>query len=624
MAEKVNHGRSKLISSYGGVGSVIDTPDASIIIETFDNWDYPNFFDHEIKKHIILDDRLVNRLRVRFPKLKQLVSIPIEEDGWKTDVQPQANYFPKWFYCPHKGCGRFMQYREWKQRSGKAESFNLQCFNPDCKGEHLEQVRFVLTCDNGHIHDFPWAFWNNRKIVDVENSDSEDSEKESKIQIDFDGGRCCENPDLRYIVSQENTDLSGIHVKCENCKKSATLKGIFSYTQKCSGLKYWNGFKQSQEDRTKSVPDKESCDQRMAVKIKTSNSVYYANALSSLWIPEKQILFLTTEARTEIDAIVNDEDFEPKDLEKFSRRNGIAIEIINQYLDGRIESYIPDIVYRQAEYDYFLNKQQPEDKAIKFRQINVNNTLFGFEKLVKISRLKKITVQTSFTRNQPIDTDSILISDNGYEYTVKRQSVSKNSFETRLLPAIENYGEGILFVLDEKKLKEWEQNDTIKERVKTIQDHAEDSDWQSHKIEAKKLTPRKILIHTLSHLFIREFEYVCGYPMSSLQERLYVSENMNGFLISAYDGTDGYLGGLTKLCNNLDKLQKIITSALQRAKDCSLDPICYENEGQGVAQLNLSACHSCTLVPDTSCEMSNLFLDRRLVIDKDFGYFKYT
>jgi len=63
--------------------------------------------------------------------------------------------------------------------------------------------------------------------------------------------------------------------------------------------------------------------------------------------------------------------------------------------------------------------------------------------------------QTSFTRNEPIDADSILIDpDSGnYQYTVKPQSVSKNSFETRLLPAIENFGEGILFVLDEQKLK---------------------------------------------------------------------------------------------------------------------------------------------------------------------------
>jgi hypothetical protein len=614
MAEKINHGRSKLISSYGGVGSVIDTPDASIIIETFDNWGYPNFCDPEIKKHIILDDRLVNRLRVRFPRLRHLVSIPIEEDNWKTDVQPQANYFPKWFYCPR--CKRFMNLKDWKKHWGTdRQEFDLQCFNPDCKGEHLEQVRFVLTCDDGHIHDLPWIFWNNRKIVDTPENEED---KDTKIQIDFDSGICCENQDLRYIVSRENTDLSGIHIKCENCKKSATLRGVFGYQQKCSGLKYWNGYKDGK-------PYKEECGQKMSVKIKTSNSVYYANTLSSLWIPEKQILQLTTEIRTDIDEIVNQEDYEEKELERYAKRKNIDIELIKQYLDGTEIIYIPDIVYRKAEYEYFIKKEQPENKTIKFRQINVKDTLLGFEKLVKIDRLKKITVQTSFTRNAPIDTDSILIDEEGFgqqKYTVKRQSVSKNSFETRLLPAIENYGEGILFVLDEQKLKEWEKNDVITERIKNMQIHAEDSDWQFHKIEAKKLKPRKILIHTLSHLLIREFEYVCGYPMSSLQERLYVSDNMNGFLISAYDGTDGYLGGLTKLCNNLDKLQKIITSALQRAKDCSLDPICYESEGQGISQLNLAACHSCTLIPDTSCEMSNLFLDRRLVIDEEFGYFK--
>ncbi|MDR2512166.1 MAG: hypothetical protein LBC89_06925, partial [Bacteroidales bacterium] len=457
MAEKINHGRSKMISSYGGVGSIIDTPDASIIIETFDNWGYPNCYDQEIRKHIILDDRLVNRLRTRFPSLKQLVSIPVEEDDWKTEVQPKANYFPKWFYCPR--CHRFMNIKNWKKHWGAGRrEFDLQCFNYDCKGEHLEQVRFVLTCDNGHIHDLPWIFWNNRKIVDVEDSDNDDGEKDSKIQIDF--IKCCDNPDVRYIVSQENTDLSGIHIKCENCKKSATLKGVFGYKQKCIGSKYWNGFKQSQEDRAKIDSDKESCDKLMAVKIKTSNSIYYANTLSSLWIPEKHIQ-LKTDVRTEIDAIVNDKDFEQSDLTKFARRNNIPTEIITQYLDGVDIDYIPDIVYRKAEYDYFLNKQQPENKVIRFRQINVKDQMCGFEKLVKIDRLKKITVQTSFTRNEPIDTDSILIEGEKYTYKVKRQSVSKNSFETRLLPAVENYGEGILFVLDEQKLKQWETNEEI-------------------------------------------------------------------------------------------------------------------------------------------------------------------
>lgn len=38
--DKIKHGRSKLISNYGGVGSLIETQDCSVIIETFDNWQY--------------------------------------------------------------------------------------------------------------------------------------------------------------------------------------------------------------------------------------------------------------------------------------------------------------------------------------------------------------------------------------------------------------------------------------------------------------------------------------------------------------------------------------------------------------------------------------------------------
>ena len=96
---------------------------------------------------------------------------------------------------------------------------------------------------------------------------------------------------------------------------------------------------------------------------------------------------------------------------------------------------------------------------------------------------------------------------------------------------------------------------------------------------------------------------------------------MHGFLISAFDGTDGYLGGLANLCNDLDKLNEIIQSAINRANDCSSDPICMESEGQGVSQLNLAACHSCTLTPEITCELSNLFLDRKLLVNESFGYF---
>jgi len=618
--QKLQHSRSKHISNYGGVGSIIETTDCSIIIETFDNWGYSNL-NEALSKFILKDDRLLQRLKIRFPNLKHLVSIPSYKSYNQSNppiVQPKANYFPKWFYCPH--CHRFAEYAEWKKRwlNARLNFFDPpKCANKDCKESHLEQIRFVSTCADGHIHDLPWAYWNNRLPSDktnIEDNDDETTTKLSGPQLDF-SKKCCENQSLKYKISRETTELSGIWIECENCKKKANLKGIFNYEQKCLGKKYWLG-------QTVGKFSDEPCEQTTSVKVKTSNSVYYANTLSSLYIPDLQIN-LSNENRIELDNLIDSGQI-PKEqiIQFYSIQKGISKELIEQYLETGEIKYIPDNVYRQTEYEYFLNKEQPEDKQIKFRVINCEDQIFGFSKLVKIDKLKRISVQTSFTRNEPIDVDSILQDQNNYEYNVKRQSVSKNNFDTKTLPAIESYGEGILFVLDNALLSQWEMQEEVISRTEIIKSNASSADWKSHKIIAETLTPRKLLIHTLSHLVMRELEYVSGYPTSSLQERLFVSENMHGLLISAFDGTDGYLGGLSNLCNDLTNLNKIIESAIFRATDCSSDPICLDSAGQGVGQLNLSACHSCTLTPETSCELSNLYLDRKLLIDRNYGYFR--
>lgn len=617
--DKIKHGRSKHISNYGGVGSLIETTDNSIMIETFDNWGYADL-NEKLAHYIIKDDRLLQRLKNRFPNLKHLVSIPTDRDSFLHQVRPKANYFSKWFYCSY--CKRFATYNEWKNRwrsaGKKLDFFNPpKCSNKDCKENHLEQIRFVMTCKNGHIHDLPWKFWNNRLPSDRTNEQEKEeaNEKPTGPQLDF-SKPCCENQNLIYKISRENTELSGIWIACKNCNKKANLKGIFNYEQICNGKKYWLG-------QINGKFYEEECSEITNVKLKTSNSVYYSNSLSSLFIPELQNP-LSPEVRIDIDNMLESGKFSTEQIvQLISIQKKIEKELIQQYLDTGDIKYIPDNIYRQTEYDYFLEKEQPDNKQIKFRVIDSREQINGFVKLIKIDKLKKTTVQTSFTRNEPIDIDSILLKDgdNAYEYTVKRQSVSKNNFDTKTLPASESYGEGILFILDKQKLEQWESQQEVIERTEKIKTNANNADWKSHQIIAKTLTPRKVLIHTLSHLLMRELEYVCGYPVSSLSERLYVNETMHGFLISAFDGTDGYLGGLSNLCNDLDNLNNIVNSAIFRATDCSSDPICIESDGQGVGQLNLAACHSCALTPETTCELSNLYLDRGLVINKEYGYF---
>jgi len=621
----IKHGRSKLISNYGGVGSLIETQDCSIIIETFDNWEYKDL-GNRLSTYIIKDDRLLNRLKNRFEKLRHIVKIPTDKNSLKEQIQPKANYFSKWFYCSK--CKRFAEYSEWLERwivTGKNKDyFNPpKCCNGECKEEILEQIRFVMTCKDGHIHDIPWKHWNLRLPTDRSNMEEEEeddvNEKREKLngpQLDLSRTCCGQEQDLRYEISKENTELSGIRVKCEHCKKSETLKGIFNYERDCEGKKYWLG-------KENGSWINELCEQKTKVVVKTSNSVYYANTLSSIFIPKFQIA-LDEEKRLRIERLLDKGNSIEEVVKKMFEDDDVPKEITNQYLNKGEVRFIPEEEFRKTEYDYFLNDEEPEDKQLRFRLIQCLIQIFGFEKLIKIDKLKKIAVQSSFTRQEPIDTDSILIDEKSgeYLYTVKRQSVSKNNFKTQLLPGIESYGEGILFVLDKEKLNRWELQEEVIERTNIIRGNANNSSWQYHKIIARTLTPRKVLIHTLSHLLIRELEYVCGYPASSLQERLYVSDTMQGFLISAFDGTDGYLGGLASLCNNLDKLNEIIQSAINRANDCSSDPICMESEGQGVSQLNLAACHSCTLTPEITCELSNLFLDRKLLVNETFGYLK--
>ncbi len=74
----------------------------------------------------------------------------------------------------------------------------------------------------------------------------------------------------------------------------------------------------------------------------------------------------------------------------------------------------------------------------------------------------------------------------------------------------------------------------------------------------------------------------------------------------------GSLGGLAELAEPGGFI-KLLSDVLSRADWCSLDPVCGEHEGQGPSQLNLAACHACALVPEPSCQISNLLIERVFV-----------
>ena len=102
---------------------------------------------------------------------------------------------------------------------------------------------------------------------------------------------------------------------------------------------------------------------------------------------------------------------------------------------------------------------------------------------------------------------------------------------------------------------------------------------------------------------------------------------MAGFMIyTAAGDSEGTMGGLVRM-GRPTVLDAVLEEALSRAMWCSSDPVCMElgEHGQGPNSCNLAACHSCALVPETSCENFNKYLDRALLIgtpdNPEIGYF---
>jgi len=657
MAKYIELQTRKLISSYGGVGSIIETVDGAILIKEFDKW----LYFHSINKgkvnlqdgELINDDRLLKRLRFYFPDLTEIVKVPANYSALYNASYPKlkyniidAEYFPKWMYCSN--CGSFKHIDDWYkgwliEHRGTEEQKKQSFYPPKCykcykKGvenntkryHNLEQVRFILTAPNGNIKDLPWDKWTNL-------SREKDENGQQKMVFN---GKCCTKQDLKYLRSDTFSDFSGVRIQCKNpdCKtkgKQVSLAGLF-------GLRVpdfdRNGeIKIVADKEGNPVLDNKGNEQKIFYKpvIRTSNSVYYPLITNSLYLPTIEI---KKEIKDKIKTLYEVAEFSIEKIQKKINNDEIKLSIseIKEIVEPQEQDFIKEVDYRLKEYSYLITNDSHDDNDLIFEQESSELlNKFGINKLLKINRLKLTSVQTGFSRQEPIDKD--LFADNTMDdfirvskEAVKAKYTSSKGKATKLLPGIESFGEGIFIDFDFDKIRSWfseqSKNKEFKKRVETLRNNAENSEYRSSE-EKKKMfdnlgyLAKFIFIHTFSHILIKELEFLTGYSASSISERLYVNEeNMQGVLIYTMAGAEGSFGGLVSQANP-ERFIKIVESALARAKDCASDPICYNSEGQGIGGLNIAACYSCTLLPETSCEEFNSYLDRALLIDKKYGFY---
>jgi PLD-like domain/Domain of unknown function (DUF1998) len=185
------------------------------------------------------------------------------------------------------------------------------------------------------------------------------------------------------------------------------------------------------------------------------------------------------------------------------------------------------------------------------------------------------------------------------------------------LPAVENLGEGIFLLFNKDAIAAWLGRPAVQARARQLATGFEL--WKIDHDASRRLFPGApyYMLHSLSHLLITAISLECGYPASSLRERIYASSGRYGVLI--YTGSPDAEGTLGGLVESGREIRKHMRRALDIAVLCANDPVCahyYPAEHDHQPLLG-SACHGCLLIAETSCEQHNDFLDRLMARMRD-------
>jgi hypothetical protein len=628
--------RAQLVSPFGVGAMSVLVNGTSVITAGLDHWyevvDQSALAMEEYQQH---DWRLESRLKVsefRLPPDYRYQGQGSDQRNLRLTVPVLR--FPRWSFCMY--CKRL--------ELGKLTMKSLvEC--PD--REHsdrkfkprMSQVPFVAICSQGHLDDFPFDKWVHRSVSPA-----------------------CQGP-LR-LKSRGGGGLEGQVVTCDGCAKERSLRGITearfdkngeehtnlsdllvssAEPYLCRGVQPWL----AQMDGV--------CDQPIRGALRAAGNVYFPKVESSIYLPRREgavseqvhqllrhpavsatfaTLFellggdasaaqlrrlLERNVPPELFAPISDSELQAAYEDQFGIGAEPPEDLSETPTDA--ESLTSDDIWRYPEYSRI--RETPKDDYLAATDPGTHTDLRGHLSRVRsVDVLRETRALRGFTR---VRDGELKLSDGKALLRRARLTPAQD-----WLPAYVVKGEGIYFELDQVRLATWELRPEVQARAQRITDHF-GSVASRRGAQGRTITPRFVLLHTLSHMLINELIFACGYSSASLRERLYVSDsadrNMAGALIyTAAGDSEGTMGGLVRMARP-DNLRQVFASALADARWCSTDPVCMDagEKGQGPDSCNLAACHGCVLIPETSCEEFNRFLDRGLVVgtldSPSLGYF---
>jgi hypothetical protein len=580
---------SQLLYTFG-IGAAVDLPHLSALVLGLDDWDVTY-------SEVIEENRLLGAVRAALKHPVSELRLPphLEQSGNALDewarVGVPAGVFPRWLRCPR--CSRL--------GSISSGLFDLKTnpYRPDqahyehnCGGRGKPPaalpVRFLLACPAGHLDDFPWVTYVHR-------------------------GSLCKSPLLQLYERGITGRAAEVLVKCEACDvpdrsmADAFGEAVDETLPRCRGrhphLKTFDA----------------DCKQQVKTILLGASNAWFPVTLSVLSIPASKEPI--TQKVAELWRFLRDVS-SPEVLAyaRSSHPELVALahvetdklwDSIEEYRRSLEEGVAEPLDLHGPEWSILSHPETaPASDDFRLRSAKVPPDLAeGVGQVVLADRLREVVALVGFTRVAPpdeveasVDTSMARISRRGPDW----------------VPCAEVRGEGVFVRLPEDALAVWETSAEGHEFVqRLLEAHRRwrvrwnldpDAGWPG---------ARYILLHTLSHVLIRELALESGYGSASLRERLYASSGddpMAGLLLyTAASDSEGTLGGLVSL-GEPENLSRILKKALEHAALCSSDPLCSEHDPTMDDSLHGAACHACLFGAETSCERGNRYLDRALLV----------
>jgi hypothetical protein len=585
---KKPHGQvrqSQVVTTFGP-GSLFDLPNHSVIVGGLEYW---------TKGDEIQEPRLVAKLKdlLQVENLALYAPPPDSDDPFSPQKTGITSWqFPEWFITQGAlatESGRSTRSRRLIPRSSLTKG---KFIDHNKKPQPVVPVRFVRACRKGHIGDINWFNFVHR------------------------GDNDCRR-DLWIDERGTSGDLSEVWVRCE-CKAERQMiestKSELRALGQCDGWMPWLGPR-----------IRERCDEQNRMLVRTASNAYFPQTMSVISLPDRDEAVAIAVAQVwehylqyveDLDDLVKERKRKPPVAEALE---GLSDEEAFAEIQRRKQNRTPgtDKSVKQAEFETLMackeeigtDKPDGDFYARSFaRQYWDHPWMNSVERIVLVHRLREVIATVGFTRFESSSPDV----EGELEIGVTRAPLAR---ELSWLPAIENRGEGVFIQFKKDSIDRWLQKPAVKQRGQQL-DAGFECWKKDHKSSNRQFCGMPyLLLHSLSHLLVTAVSLECGYPASSIRERIYAGSYGYGILL--YTGSpdaEGTMGGLVQAGRQIARHLK---SAIDLGRLCSNDPVCAQHAPENQHEcrfLHGAACHGCLLIAETSCEQHNDFLDRALVI----------